>query len=106
MLRSARIAPGGVIFHCLNRGNDRRELFADDAGYAAFERVLESAPEAVPVRLLAYCLMPNHWHLLLWRAERRRAGAVHAAVDDDRRPTMALTGTARVGGIGRGAWLF
>ena len=66
MPRSARIAPGGVVFHCLNRGNDRRELFADDADYAAFERVLEAALEAVPVRLLAYCLMPNHWHLLLW----------------------------------------
>ena len=50
MPRSARIAPGGVIFHCLNRGNDRRELFADDADYAAFERVLVSALEAVPLR--------------------------------------------------------
>ena len=55
-----------MIFHCLNRGNDRRELFADDADYAAFERVLELALQAVPVRLLAYCVMPNHWHLLLW----------------------------------------
>ena len=54
------------MFHCLNRGSDRHELFFDDADYAAFERVLESALEAVPVRLLAYCLMPNHWHLLLW----------------------------------------
>ena len=53
-----------MIFHCLNRGNDRRELFSDDADYAAFERVLESALEAVPVRLLAYRVMPNHWHLL------------------------------------------
>jgi len=66
MPRSARIAPGDMIFHCLNRGNDRRELFADDADYAAFERVLEAALAAVPVRLLAYCVMPNHWHLLLW----------------------------------------
>jgi putative transposase len=55
-----------MIFHCLNRGNDRRELFAGDGDYAAFERVLASTLEAVPVRLLAYCLMPNHWHLLLW----------------------------------------
>ncbi|HEX4125334.1 MAG TPA: transposase, partial [Tepidisphaeraceae bacterium] len=54
------------IFHCLNRGNDRRELFADDGDYADFERVLASTLKAVPVRLLAYCLMPNHWHLLLW----------------------------------------
>jgi putative transposase len=49
-----------MVFHCLNRGNDRRELFFDDADYAAFERVLESALDVVPVWLLAYCLMPNH----------------------------------------------
>jgi hypothetical protein len=36
MARRARVAAGGMIFHCLNRGNERRELFADRAGYAAF----------------------------------------------------------------------
>jgi putative transposase len=67
MPRTARVAPGGVIFHCLNRGNDRRPLFDDAADYAAFERVLAATLDALPgVRLLAYCLMPNHWHLLLW----------------------------------------
>ena len=54
------------MFHCLNRGNDRRELFADAGDYAAFERVMHAAIETVPMRILAYCLMPNHWHLLLW----------------------------------------
>lgn len=66
MPRRARIAPGGMVFHCLNRGNERRELFADRGDYAAFERVLEATLAAEPVRLLGYCLMPNHWHLLLW----------------------------------------
>lgn len=69
MPRPPRLAPGGVIFHCLNRGNDRRVIFDDAADFAAFERVLQSALEAVPVRLLAYCLLPNHWHLLLWPAK-------------------------------------
>jgi len=66
MARHARIAPGGVIFHCLNRGNDRRDLFDDEADFAAFERVLEATLQQVPIRVLAYCLMSNHWHLLLW----------------------------------------
>jgi putative transposase len=48
MPRRARKAPGGVVFHCLNRGNDRRELFADDGDYAAFERVMEATVQAVP----------------------------------------------------------
>jgi putative transposase len=66
MPRTARISPGGTIFHCLNRGNDRREIFSSAADFAAFERVLQSTLDAVPVRLLSYCLMPNHWHLVLW----------------------------------------
>ncbi len=65
MPRTARVAPGGTIFHCLNRGNERAEIFADDGDYLAFERVLEASLAAVPVRLLGYCLMPNHWHLLV-----------------------------------------
>jgi putative transposase len=65
MPRTARIAPGGMIFHVLNRGVGRREIFKKDEDYAAFERVMAHALQAVPVRLLAYCIMPNHWHLLL-----------------------------------------
>ncbi|MBN2447303.1 MAG: transposase [Phycisphaerae bacterium] len=66
MPRTARIQPGGVVFHALNRGNSRARLFFHDKDYAAFERVLAETLEHVPLRLLAYCLMPNHWHLLLW----------------------------------------
>ena len=41
--------------------------FTGDADYEAFERILGEALEHVPgMRLLAYCLMPNHWHLVLW----------------------------------------
>ena len=75
MPRRSRIAPGGVVFHCLNRGNDSRELFSDDGDFAAFERVIEATLEVVPTRLLAYCLMHNHWHLLLWP---RKAGELSA----------------------------
>ncbi len=52
------------MFHVLNRGVGRRELFGDAGDYAAFERCLAYALAAVPgLDLLAYCLMPNHWHL-------------------------------------------
>ena len=66
MPRRARVAPGGVVYHVLNRGVGRMELFADAADYAAFERCLGVAQAVVPMRLLAYSLMPNHWHLVLW----------------------------------------
>jgi putative transposase len=54
------------VFHVLNRAAAQRKIFSSDADYAAFERVLQSAGERVHVRLLAYCLMPNHWHLVVW----------------------------------------
>ena len=38
----------------------------DDGDYAAFEKVLLEAVERTETRLLAYCLLPNHWHLVVW----------------------------------------
>jgi len=64
-----------MVFHCLNRGNDRRQIFDDAGDFAAFERVLQVTLEIVPVRLLAYCLMPNHWHLVLWPRKEGELGA-------------------------------
>jgi len=53
----------------LNRGVASRKLFRRPSDFAAFERTLETALERRPTRLLAYCLMPTHWHLLLWPRE-------------------------------------
>lgn len=66
MPRSARVAPAGVVFHVLNRGVGRMRLFDDAADYEAFERVLEETLVVRPMRLCAYCIMPNHWHMALW----------------------------------------
>ncbi len=66
MPRTARVAPGGIVYHVLNRGNEGRKLFESEGDYLAFLRVLRETADEVPVRILAWCLMPNHWHLLLW----------------------------------------
>jgi putative transposase len=50
----------------LNRANARMTIFEEDADYEAFERVLAEGVERSGMRLLAYCLMPNHWHLVVW----------------------------------------
>jgi len=42
------------------------KIFGDDDDYEAFQRVLAEAVERTRTRLLAYCLMPNHWHLVVW----------------------------------------
>ena len=54
------------MYHVLNRANARMTIFAEDSDYQAFENVLAQAVERTETRLLAYCLMPNHWHLVVW----------------------------------------
>ena len=66
MSRTTRLNPGGMIFHVLNRGNAREPIFLESAEYGAFEKVLADTIEHAGVRLLGYCLMPDHWHLVLW----------------------------------------
>jgi putative transposase len=66
MGRPLRAAAGGYVYHVLNRANARMQIFGDDADYEAFERVLVEAVERTETRLLAYCVMPNHWHLVVW----------------------------------------
>jgi len=66
MPRTARAAPGGYVYHVLNRSVARLPLFQKDGDYEAFVRVMIEAKAKHPIRLLSYCLMPNHWHLVLW----------------------------------------
>src|SRR5579862_4496622 len=58
--------PGGTVFHVLNRANARARIFAKEADYAAFERVMKETIARKPMRILGYLIMPNHWHLVLW----------------------------------------
>ncbi|MBI1375583.1 MAG: hypothetical protein GC159_22965, partial [Phycisphaera sp.] len=67
MPRRRRVAMGGLAYHVINRGVGRMTLFDDEADYDAFQRVLGESVERRPdARLLGYCVMPNHWHLILW----------------------------------------
>jgi putative transposase len=53
----------------LNRAVARLPLFEKEGDYEAFERVLDEAQQRHPTRILSYCLMPNHWHFVLWPKE-------------------------------------
>ncbi len=66
MPRRPRNAPGDYVYHVLNRANERARLFSDPSDYMAFRSTLAEALKRVPIRLLAFCLMPNHWHMVLW----------------------------------------
>ncbi|MCC7349432.1 MAG: transposase [Phycisphaerales bacterium] len=65
MPRTRRHIEAQMIYHVLNRGNGRRVLFSKEADFLAFLKLLRQGLERFPVDLLAFCLMPNHWHLLL-----------------------------------------
>lgn len=66
MPRTARASVGGHCYHVINRGNGRMTVFHTEGDYRAFVQLLASTCERVPMRILGYCLMPNHFHLALW----------------------------------------
>ena len=66
MPRRLRVSTGGLAYHVLNRAVGRGQLFEDEADYLAMERVIQRTCELLPTRLIAYCLMPNHWHFMFW----------------------------------------
>jgi putative transposase len=55
-----------LVYHVLNRANGRKRIFKDAGDYKAFEQVMAQARERVPMRILSYCIMPNHWHMVVW----------------------------------------
>ena len=71
MPRRARSIVGGYAYHVLNRANGRLRLFKKAADFAAFEQVIAEAHERVPLRILGYTLMGNHWHFVVWPRQRQ-----------------------------------
>lgn len=66
MPRPLRTIEGNTVYHVLNRANARMQVFEKNKDYLAFEKILIEAKEKYPMRILAYCLMPNHWHFVLY----------------------------------------
>lgn len=65
MPRTERIDVGGEIYHVINRANGRHTIFRDKEEYQLFEALLAEAKNLTDMRIFAYTIMPNHWHLLL-----------------------------------------
>jgi putative transposase len=66
MPRTSRASVGGVCYHVLNRGNARADVFHKTEDFVAFLDLMAEAIERLPMRLLAWCVMTNHFHLVLW----------------------------------------
>jgi len=65
MPRTARTVVGGYCYHLINRGNNRARVFHDSTDYWNFLALLQLAQERVHIDILAACLMPNHFHLVV-----------------------------------------
>ena len=65
MPRTARASVGGVWYHVLNRGNRREAVFHESGDYDAFVEAIIDARTRLPLDILGYCLMPNHFHLVI-----------------------------------------
>ncbi|MGE4210768.1 MAG: transposase [Oligoflexales bacterium] len=59
----SRLPPGW--FHCINRGANRAQIFFDDDDYRWFVNALTQGAQVFSLTLSTYCIMPNHWHVVL-----------------------------------------
>jgi len=80
MARARRVDLPGLIYHVINRGNNRREVFYDENDYEHYLCLLHRYKQKFAFKLFAYCLMPNHVHLLLQRTEKGSLGQIMQAV--------------------------
>jgi len=65
MPRTARAAAGGIVYHALNRGNGTMGVFRKPGDYQAFIDLLLMGKQKAQIEIFGFCLMPNHWHLVL-----------------------------------------
>lgn len=66
MARQPRTDVGDCVYHVINRANNKACIFSSEKDYLDFEYLLHEMRETFDMRILAYVIMPNHWHLLLY----------------------------------------
>ncbi len=86
MGRPKRTTPGGWVYHVLNRANARMPIFTKDEDFISFETILQEAVARTGTRLLSYCLMENHWHLVVWPQEDDELSRFAGWVEDVNSP--------------------
>jgi putative transposase len=102
MARLARVVAAGVAHHVTQRGNRRQQVFFNDEDYAAYRALLAEGCREAGVAVWAYCLMPNHVHLILVPSDE---GGLRAALGEAHRRYSRRSTSGRAGAAicGRGA---
>jgi putative transposase len=65
MARIPRSLVGDMIYHILNRANNRDVIFQEEKDYSIFEKIIFEGKEKFPINIFSFCIMPNHWHFVL-----------------------------------------
>jgi putative transposase len=66
MARTARASIGGICYHVINRGNGQAAVFHKAEDYYRFSEMMHESCTRLPMRVVGWCLMPNHFHLVVW----------------------------------------
>lgn len=65
MGRAPRVDIADIVYHVINRSNGKVGIFNTGKDYENIERILEEAADQFAIKIYAYCMMPNHWHLVV-----------------------------------------
>ncbi len=105
MPRIARVDVGGEIFHVINRANGGMQIFNSPTEYRLFENLMVDAKEMTDMRILAYVIMPNHWHLLLQPVNDGDLGLfMHRVTNAHTRQVHTITDTVGAGHLYQGRY--
>lgn len=105
MPRLARIDIGNEIYHVINRANGRMQIFNTQEDYLLFEKSMEEAKELTNMRIFAYEIMPNHWHLVLSPRNDGDLGIfMHHLTNKHTRQVHTTTGTIGSGHLYQGRY--
>jgi putative transposase len=77
MARKPRIEVEGCLYHLITRGNNRRRIFGDEDDYRKMLELIGDTKKKLPFYFYAYCLMPNHIHLLVERQQEPISRVMH-----------------------------
>lgn len=105
MPRTARIDIGDEIYHVINRANGRAQIFNTPNDYRLFEELMEEAKALTDMRIFAYEIMPNHWHLVLSPRKDGDLGLfMHQLTNSHTRNVRVSTGTVGTGHLYQGRY--
>ena len=102
MPRKLRLEYPGAIYHGMNRGDRREEIFRDEADRSLFLDTLGAACGKTGRQVLAYCLMPNRFHLVVETPQANLVAAMKWLLGVDTKrfnypPQVRLKSTERTG---------